>query len=851
MYDEVYISFYHSDGDLDLALYNEQGELVDSSTGTSDWESISLEGLSSGTYYAQVYGYGGATNNYEMGIYAYGDWDYYPDYGWPYYGEPNDYWYEPNDTMATAYDLGVVYSWYDWLSIDPVGDEDWFRFELPSTGGMYDEIYISFYHSDGDLDLALYNEQGELVDSSTGTSDWESISLEGLSSGTYYVQVYGHDGATNNYSMGIYAYGDWDYYPDYGWPYYGEPNDYWYEPNDTMATAYDLGVVYSWYDWLSIDPVGDEDWFRFELPSTGGMYDEVYISFYHSDGDLDLALYNEQGELVDSSTGTSDWESISLEGLPSGTYYAQVYGYGGATNNYEMGIYAYGDWDYYPDYGWPYYGEPNDYWYEPNDTMATAYDLGVVYSWYDWLSIDPVGDEDWFRFELPSTGGMYDEIYISFYHGDGDLDLALYNEQGELVDSSTGTSDWESISLEGLSSGTYYAQVYGYGGATNNYEMGIYAYGDWDYYPDYGWPYYGEPNDYWYEPNDTMATAYDLGVVYSWYDWLSIDPVGDEDWFRFELPSTGGMYDEVYISFYHSDGDLDLALYNEQGELVDSSTGTSDWESISLEGLSSGTYYAQVYGYGGATNNYEMGIYAYGDWDYYPDYGWPYYGEPNDYWYEPNDTMATAYDLGVVYSWYDWLSIDPVGDEDWFRFELPSTGGMYDEIYISFYHSDGDLDLALYNEQGELVDSSTGTSDWESISLEGLSSGTYYVQVYGHDGATNNYSMGIYAYGDWDYYPDYGWPYYGEPNDYWYEPNDTMATAYDLGVVYSWYDWLSIDPVGDEDWFRFELPSTGGMYDEVYISFYHSDGDLDLALYNEQGELVDSSTGTSDWEALA
>ncbi|MDT9278052.1 MAG: T9SS type A sorting domain-containing protein, partial [Limnospira sp. PMC 737.11] len=140
-----------------------------------------------------------------------------------------------------------------------------------------------------------------------------------------------------------------------------------------------------------------------------------------------------------------------------------------------------------------------------------------------------------------------------------------------------------------LSSGTYYAQVYGYGGATNNYEMGIYAYGD------YHW-------EDWYEPNDTMATAYDLGVVYSWYDWLSIDQVGDEDWFRFELPGTGGMSDEVYISFYHSDGDLDLALYNEQGELVDSSTGTSDWESISLEGLSSGTYYAQVYGYGGATN---------------------------------------------------------------------------------------------------------------------------------------------------------------------------------------------------------------------------------------------------------
>ncbi|MBS0015219.1 MAG: hypothetical protein KFF72_02405, partial [Arthrospira sp. SH-MAG29] len=71
--------------------------------------------------------------------YFYGDsWDYYPDYDpWPYY-QPNDTWYEPNDTMETATDLGLVYSWSDWLSIDPVGDEDWFSFELPSTGGTSD-----------------------------------------------------------------------------------------------------------------------------------------------------------------------------------------------------------------------------------------------------------------------------------------------------------------------------------------------------------------------------------------------------------------------------------------------------------------------------------------------------------------------------------------------------------------------------------------------------------------------------------------------------------------------------------------------------------------------------------------
>ncbi len=83
---------------------------------------------------------------------------------------------------------------------------------------------------------------------------------------------------------------------------------------------------------LTIDAPGDNDWFKFYLPAQGVSGDVVRIDFEHDFGDVDMRLRNAAGTQVASSTGTVDFEQISMSGRPAGWYYIEVYGYSGATH---------------------------------------------------------------------------------------------------------------------------------------------------------------------------------------------------------------------------------------------------------------------------------------------------------------------------------------------------------------------------------------------------------------------------------------------------------------------------------------------------------------------------------------
>lgn len=83
---------------------------------------------------------------------------------------------------------------------------------------------------------------------------------------------------------------------------------------------------------LTLHQSGDEDFFRFYLPAQGTASDFVRIDFVHALGDLELELFDEPGSLLAQSIGSTNTESIPLEGRAAGWYTARVYGYGGATH---------------------------------------------------------------------------------------------------------------------------------------------------------------------------------------------------------------------------------------------------------------------------------------------------------------------------------------------------------------------------------------------------------------------------------------------------------------------------------------------------------------------------------------
>jgi hypothetical protein len=780
----VEIHFSHSVGDLDLRLYNAQGDRLRLAENASDHERIGLQGLAAGTYYVEVLGYGGAQNTYDLTIVA------------PSIELERDR-LEPNDTRGEAADLGLVSGTLHWqdLTVDHARDCDWFKFQTqgPSTDSHYVEVL--FRHSAGDLGLQLYDAQGNGLRQAASGADSARISLQGLAAGTYYVESWGYDRAPARYDLTIVVpTGTWS--PDR------------FEPNDTREAAADLDQTGDTQRWegLTIHNATDEDWFQFQTrgPATDSHYIEILFS--HSVGNLDLQLYDAQGESIRSGTSVTDNERINLQELAAGTYYVEVLGADGAQNTYDLIIVA-------PSIEL----EPDRL--EPNDTQGAAADLGLISGTLHWqdLTVDHARDCDWFKFQTqgPSTDAHYVEVL--FRHSAGDLGLQLYDAQGNGLRQAATGADSARISLEGLAAGTYYVESWGYNGAQNRYDLTV-----------------AVPMGVWsadrFEPNDTRAAAMDLGQASGTQRWeaLTVDSPTDRDWFMFQSQSAWTDAHYVEVLFSHSAGDLDLRLYDAQGDHLRQAESSTDNERINLQGLAAGTYYVEIRGRNGAQNGYVLAIAA------------PCVEVPPDR-FETNKTDATAADLRQVSGSQRWegLTIHSGTDRDRFQFQTlaPSTDAHHVEILFS--HSAGDLDLRLYDAQGNCLRQAESVTDRERISLQGLAAGTYTIEAWGYGGAQNHYDLAIVAPTD-ELLPDR------------FEPNGTDAMAADLRSVSGAQRWesLTIHSATDRDWFQFQTrgPATDAHYVEIHFS--HSVGDLDLWLYDAHGELLRSGTTAADNERI-
>jgi hypothetical protein len=117
---------------------------------------------------------------------------------------PADDAFENNDTLSTAYNLGTLTAARTVNPLVMADSADWFRFTTSATGTSANTVAINFSNTQGNLQLALYNSSGVQIGSSLGTGNTETVSLNGLAAGTYYVDVFGASGAFNpNYSLTI------------------------------------------------------------------------------------------------------------------------------------------------------------------------------------------------------------------------------------------------------------------------------------------------------------------------------------------------------------------------------------------------------------------------------------------------------------------------------------------------------------------------------------------------------------------------------------------------------------------------------------------------------------------------
>ncbi|NJL72197.1 MAG: hypothetical protein HC888_11750 [Candidatus Competibacteraceae bacterium] len=106
-----------------------------------------------------------------------------------------------NDTRFEAVNLGTVAGadlLFEDLSIHRTGDVDWFRFTTAGVGTAADGVSISFAAGTGDLSLVLHDAAGIELNRSATDGTVERVSLDGLSAGTYLVEVRGANETVTN-----------------------------------------------------------------------------------------------------------------------------------------------------------------------------------------------------------------------------------------------------------------------------------------------------------------------------------------------------------------------------------------------------------------------------------------------------------------------------------------------------------------------------------------------------------------------------------------------------------------------------------------------------------------------------
>ena len=222
--------------------------------------------------------------------------------------------YEMNDNMWEAYGL-----WDDeqtWLSdvcgLAVQGDDDWYMIDVtPHFTRVFVELEFNFSH--GDINLALYNDNQNLIAENTTDKNIISINTTVQGWGEYYIQIWG-DGAENEYNLW------WD---DIRTDFSEDA----YEENDNFINATDLsfreGQELEHY--LGFGVQYDQDWFEiFVTPEKLILIVELYYD--SAEGLMGFEVYDDGLRKIIGNFTLEDDDFILYRLRSNGTYYIKVFG---------------------------------------------------------------------------------------------------------------------------------------------------------------------------------------------------------------------------------------------------------------------------------------------------------------------------------------------------------------------------------------------------------------------------------------------------------------------------------------------------------------------------------------------
>ncbi|MBN1515317.1 pre-peptidase C-terminal domain-containing protein, partial [Candidatus Sumerlaeota bacterium] len=758
---QVDAEFIHTLGNIDIYLYDSNGVLIGSGESLTDNESIFYNLPPEGDYYIQVVG-DNSGNEYNLSwVVIYED----------NYGDDNDSLTSATD--LTAFQNGCL-SQINGLGIQ--GDTDVFKIAVPE-GMARLNVTATFTHADGNIDIELLNSSGTSIAVSNSTEDTESIGVANPAAGEYYIVVTG-DNNGNEYDL------CWESLPEDNYD------------NNSMEDAFDL-TPFEEQLLSEVDGEGvqvGEDWYIITLPPGVTLLD-VQAFFDHEGGDINIALLDSTGTTVAVSNSTTDDEQILVTNPASGTYYVVVTG-DDSGNTYDL------TWDMHFDDA--YEGD------DGNNIQANAYDATLgdnndtngsenQLSYIDGMGVQL--NDDWYHISVDENSNFL-SIDAIFEHAGGNIDIQLYDQNGALLASSLSTTDNEHIGFV-LPGGVtdYYIRVTG-DNSGNEYDL------IWNGYVEDG-----------YNNND-MGNAYDLtgnegeGLpdgqgVQSGSDWYEICVGPEEDVL------------EITVTFDHSQGNIDVILYNSAGVEIARAESTTDNEVIVFAlppadpPGSTRCYYIEIIG-DDSGNLYDL------IWNAYEEDG-----------AEPNDDIGSAYNLtnGVAACLSDPAFLGGPAtqlDDDWYQIDVAAG---YDSLVIdvTFDHAGGNINVQVFlGDETNLVGAGASQTDNEQVVIMNPN-GSYFVRVYGPNNG-NQYDL-CYELLDDDEY---------EEND-----DQTSATLISDGDTSGSITGTQLD----DDWYAITL-SGDALGISIQALFEHADGDINLTLYDEEGNIIGSAHSTTDNEYI-
>lgn len=467
--------------------------------------------LAEGTYYLKVSD-SGQSQSYELAVHE---------------AAPDDHGDMPETATEIALDASVN------GEIDPVGDTDFFRFELSERTTV--EVFgsgVERYQSvricepeQRDFDFALADDVG------ASDHNWRRRELE---VGTYYLAVRSHD-LQGSYEIGV---------RDIG------PDDH----GDSPDSATHLSLAQSTRGTI-YPPRGDIDFFRFNLPRRM----DVTVTGSAGAG-IDFALVPEdRREFIDAMIGVYAFEDDGPSGrrlraeLDAGSYYLRVW----ASSNADEPIAV---------YRVLVVGTPAD---DHGNTQAAATDL--VLGETATGGIDPHDDTDFFRLDLEQRATVV--VAVTGIAESAALFGGLIDADGEVVSVLDRDSERAELRLRGdrLDPGTYFVELIA-DEAIERYEVTARE---------------AEPDDHGDRPD--TATAVMPGAMAEG----TLDRYDDVDYYRVDLARPSVLLLSVSSDF----DNVELTLFDADGELISEGYGFARTDLRTRVELEPGTYYVSVASY--------------------------------------------------------------------------------------------------------------------------------------------------------------------------------------------------------------------------------------------------------------